>query len=114
MNNLAWLLAQQGQSLDEALRLARGAHQKLPGNPNAIDTVGYVLYKRGEYDSAIGLLRDCVNKFPDAAPCRYHLGMSYFKTGNPARAKTELAAAMKLDPNFQSAAEARGMLSTLK
>ena len=30
-NNLAWIYAEEGQKLDEALRLAQGAASKLPG-----------------------------------------------------------------------------------
>ena len=61
MNNLAFLLAETGESLDEALKLARQAVGKEPNNPAFLDTLGFVYLKRDKNDDAI----DIFNKQDD-------------------------------------------------
>ena len=41
-NNLAFYLANQNKEIDEALRLARMAKEKLPNSPYVMDTLGWV------------------------------------------------------------------------
>jgi Flp pilus assembly protein TadD len=57
-NNLAFVLAQSGQSLLEAERLARSAVQREATNPLALDTLGYVLVQRKSFAEAIPLLQN--------------------------------------------------------
>ena len=45
-NNLAWILADSGENLDRALQLARSAAERIPNQPEVIDTVGWVYYKK--------------------------------------------------------------------
>ena len=114
MNNLAWLLAENGGNLDEALDLARTANEKLPNNAAILDTIGWVYYKKGIYSSAVEQLNQCVEKFPRVAPCQYHLGFSYFKSGSREKAKLLLNQALRLDPAFSGVAEAQSILASLK
>jgi tetratricopeptide (TPR) repeat protein len=112
-NNLAYLLAERGEDLNEALELARQAKEKMPNDPGVMDTLGWVFYKKGLYDSAIAELNDCVEKMKDNATVHYHLGMAYFKAGEGARAKEALDKVMALDPQFVKADEVREILGTL-
>ena len=57
-NNLAYLLAESGRNLDRALELAREAKALLPDSPQAADTLGWVLYKRGVPSAAVGYLKE--------------------------------------------------------
>jgi tetratricopeptide (TPR) repeat protein len=50
-NNIAWFSAQIGQNLDEALQFAKKAVELEP-IASHLDTLGYVHYKRGEYQEA--------------------------------------------------------------
>lgn len=52
LNNVAFLLADNGQQLDRALEYARKAHQSDPGNAVYLDTYGYALCKKGEFENA--------------------------------------------------------------
>jgi tetratricopeptide (TPR) repeat protein len=112
-NNLAWLLAQSGANLDEALGLARTANEKLPNTPSIIDTIGWVYYKKGAYASAIDSFRECLGKAPNQAGCHYHLGLSYSKMGDSRSAKTALEQGLKLNPAAAEATEAKSILATL-
>jgi Flp pilus assembly protein TadD len=110
---LAYLLAEKGEDLNKALDLARQAKEKMPNDPGVMDTLGWVFFKKGLYDSAIAELNDCVEKMKDNATVHYHLGMAYFKAGEGAKAKTALEKAMALDPKFLKADEVREILEKL-
>ncbi len=99
-NNLAWLLAESGGSLDEALDLARTAMEKLPKAPNVLDTIGWIYYKRGAYSSAVEFLKRSIASSPRNPVYQYHLGMSYFMLGDREEASASLKQAIGLNPTF--------------
>ena len=112
-NNLAYILADQDKDIDEALRLARMAKEKLPNSPYVMDTLGWAYYKKGLYPSAIGEFSGSLAKIPDNPAVAYHLGMAYYKIGDASNARFELEKALSLDENFGEAAEARRVLAEL-
>ena len=112
-NNLAFYLANQNKEIDEALRLARMAKEKLPNSPYVMDTLGWVYYKKGLYGSAIGEFSDCLARIPETPAVIYHLGMAYYKNGDAQKAGVELEKALGLDENSNGAAEARQVLAGL-
>lgn len=112
-NNLAYRLADTDRELNEALDLARLAKEKLPNDPGVMDTLGWVYYKKGLYDSAIAELNDSAEKLKDNAMVHFHLGMAYYKAGEPARAKAVLERVMALAPEFEKAEEVRAVLEKL-
>jgi len=113
MNNLAYRLAEKDGNLNEALNLAQGAKEKNPKDPRVTDTLGWVYYKKGLYDSAIGEFIYSVKELPDNATVHYHLGLAYFKKGEIDSAKTALERALNLNAKFEEADHARQILSNL-
>jgi len=113
-NNLAWLYAEQGGDLEQALRLARIAQQQLPEHLPVNDTLGWVLYKMDNVGQAIPLLQMCAERDPKNPIYRYHLGLAYARSGNTELARESLRAALDLRPGFPGAANARSVLSTLR
>ena len=112
-NNLAFILAEQGQNLDEALGYARMAKEKLPEDPNVMDTLGWVYFKKGLYDSAVSEFTDSLEKMPENAIVNYHLGMAFYRKGDRDSAKLQLEKALSLSQNFDGAEEAKKVLSGL-
>ncbi len=112
-NNLAYLLLESGGDTNSALTLAQTARQALPQSPNVADTLAWVYYQKGVYGSAADLLKEAVHARPDNATFHYHLGMTYDKIDDKTHAREELQRALKLNPNFEHAAEVRQVLSTL-
>ena len=51
-NGLAYFWAQRGRNLDRALELAREANRAQPRSHAILDTLGWVHYKRGEFEKA--------------------------------------------------------------
>jgi tetratricopeptide (TPR) repeat protein len=109
-NNLAFILAEQNKSLDEALKFARLAKGKLPNNPNVMDTLGWVYYKKGLYEYAILEFTDALEKMSDNATVNYHLGMAFYKKGDTGKAREHLEKALQLDRNFPGADEAKKVI----
>jgi Flp pilus assembly protein TadD len=113
-NNLAYLYAEKGENLDEALTLAQGAKERVPDDPHISDTLGWVYYKKSVYGRAVTYLQEAGEKAPNNAAIRYHLGMAYFKNGDKANAGKELKKALELDPKFSGFEEAQKTLQSLQ
>ena len=112
-NNLAYNLAEQDKDIDEALQFARLAKEKLPEDPNVMDTLGWVYYKKGLYDSAIGEFSDSLVKLGENPVVNYHLGMAYYKKGENEKAKEYLENSLSLQADFPGSDEARQVLAEL-
>jgi len=110
-NNLAWVLAEHGGDIDLALNLAQQAEEKLSGNPQVNDTIGWVYYKKGLYKTAREYLKQCVEKDQKNAAFQYRLGMAEWKLGDQEGARRNLLNAVTLDPKSPEAALARAALA---
>ena len=113
-NNLAFLYAEDGEHLEEAVHLAETAKRRLPGSAAAIDTLGWVYYNRLMPTYAIGELEIAAGIDPRNAAYQYHLGLAYAKGGNTKRARETLERALTLDPKAPLAAQAITALASLK
>jgi tetratricopeptide (TPR) repeat protein len=89
-NNLAYLLAERGEDLDRALDLAQEARSLLPDNPNAADTLGWVLLKKNIPSAAIGYLKEAEGGLDPEDPAlgivRQHLALAYEADGQEKKA----------------------------
>jgi tetratricopeptide (TPR) repeat protein len=97
-NNLAFMYAQRGTNLDEALQLATKAKQRMPEDANVDDTLGWIYYKKDQPQLAIGPLQDSLRRRPDNAETLFHLGLVQARLGRSAEARASLQRALKLDP----------------
>jgi tetratricopeptide (TPR) repeat protein len=112
-NNLAWIYAEEGGNLDIALQLAQTAKAQMPERPEVNDTLGWIYYKKGLANLAIGPLRESVETDPKNAGYHYHLGLAYLKNGDLVKARQSLQEALKLQPDFDGAADAKQALASL-
>jgi tetratricopeptide (TPR) repeat protein len=110
-NNLAYLMLVNGDNTDIALSLARMARQKMPDSPSAADTLAWVYYQKGLYDSAADLLREALQRSPDNATYHYHIGMVYRKQNNSSAARQHLQRALQINPKLPAASEIRKVLN---
>ena len=111
-NNLAYLMAERGKDLDRALDLAQEAKAKLPDNPNAADTLGWVLYKKDVPAAAIGYLREAAGGLrpedPSLPLVRHHLALAYEANEEPEKAIEALEQAVAELEAQRTAASAAG------
>jgi len=111
--NTAWVYAQEGKNLDLALGMAQKAKSLMPEVASITDTLGWVMYKRGNYQSAVPLLEECVQKSQDSAKFRLHLGLTLFMAGQKARAKQQLQAALHMNLDAIDAQKAHQALTEI-
>jgi len=81
LNNYAYLLALQGRDLDTAKKMALQAVGNEPDNPVYLDTLGWVLYKLGEFTDALGYLEKAVLLAPGEVEIAEHLLDVYERLG---------------------------------
>jgi tetratricopeptide (TPR) repeat protein len=87
MNNLAFMFAEEGVMLRQALRLATNAVMLEPDSGVYLDTLGWVHYKLGNYDLARQILEKAVAAGLDEPDIYRHLGEVYRKLGDEPKAK---------------------------
>jgi tetratricopeptide (TPR) repeat protein len=113
LNNLAYIKAEEGTDLDQALAFAQRAKQKLPQDPNISDTLGWVYLKKNLSDNAISVFRDLVTKEPKNPTYRYHLGMALMQKGDRPTAKKELEVALQNNPSREEQGKIRELISKI-
>jgi Flp pilus assembly protein TadD len=98
LNNLAYILAEEGRDLDQALTYAQRAKQRLPENADVADTLGWVYIKKNLSDNAIEIFRNLTRQNPQNPTFRYHLALAYVQKGDKGQARRELDTALRSKP----------------
>lgn len=109
-NNLAFILSEDTRRLEEAFRLAKIAREQRPGDPNVLDTLGWIYFQKGSYLSALSEFEDSLRINPDNALTHFHYGMTLYKTKSYEKAREHLKKALAMSPDFRGADRAREML----
>jgi predicted Zn-dependent protease len=91
LNNLAYLLAESGEKLPEALEYAKRAYELTPDNAGILDTYAYVLHKNGKNSEADNFLQASIQLYGQdemGVPTEVyeHLGMIKEDSGASAEA----------------------------
>jgi tetratricopeptide (TPR) repeat protein len=97
MNNYSYSLSVRGERLNYALQLAKRAIELNPGNGAYLDTIGWIYYKLGEYETALIYIKNSLEVEPENGIVIEHLGDVYWKLGNMNQAKIEWQRAFKFD-----------------
>jgi tetratricopeptide (TPR) repeat protein len=113
LNNLAFLMAETGGDLNQALTYAQRAKQRLPQIYEVSDTLGWIYLKKNLSDNAIEIFRDLVTKAPKHSTFRYHLGMALSQKGDRSNAARELQEALKHNPPQAEAVKIKELLAKL-
>ena len=74
LNNLAVLYSEHLGQLDKAYDLAQKAKEAVPNEPHIADTLGWILFKKGDYGNALRLLQESAGKLPDLPEVQFHVG----------------------------------------
>jgi tetratricopeptide (TPR) repeat protein len=113
LNNLAVLFTDQFNQLDKAEEFARKARTLRPDDPSVADTLGWILYKRADYNQAMALFSESARKMPDSPEVQFHLGMASYMMGKTEEARTALQKAVASPSDFSGKEEARKRLALL-
>ena len=113
INNLACLYAEHLGQFDKAYQLARQARNLAPTDPSIADTLGWILYQKGQYSSALSLLRESADKLYAVPEAQFHLGMTYYMMGDEANARTAFQRALLPNEDFPQKNECNQCLAVL-
>jgi tetratricopeptide (TPR) repeat protein len=112
LNNLAILYSDRFGQLDKAYDLATKA-KEAANEPHIADTLGWILFKRGDYNGALPLLQDSAAKLPNLPEIQFHLGMTYYMLGEEEPARLALQKAVDTPADFPAKDQARRRLTML-
>lgn len=111
LNNLAYLEAEEGVDLDQALAHAERAQQKMPGDLDVEDTLALVYIRKNLTNDSIRMLRDLVSRRPDSAPFHLHLALALYQKGDRSSAKRELESALRHQPSAKDQLKIKELLA---
>ena len=113
LNNMAYILAEEGKDLDQALTMIQRAKQKQPNEPNISDTMGWIYIKKNLSDPAIQIYRELTAKDGSVSTWHYHLGMALYQRGDKVEAKKALAVALSKNPPMDEAGKIKELLAKI-
>jgi tetratricopeptide (TPR) repeat protein len=113
LNNLACLYGEHLGQLDKAYELACKGRRLYPGDPYTGDTLGWILYKRGDYLHALASLQESARYLAAEPEVQFHLGMAYYMMGDEDAARAALLLSSQSTNNFNGKAEASRRLAVL-
>jgi tetratricopeptide (TPR) repeat protein len=111
LNNLAYLIVENGGDPDLALTYAQRARQKMPHELGFADTVGVIYLKKNLVDNALEIFEDLVRQNPGYAVFRLHLGEALLRKGEIAKARKELQVALASKPSTEETAKIKELLA---
>ena len=113
LNNLASLYSENLVDLKRAYALARSARELRPDDPIVADTLGWILFKQGNYSGALPLLQQSADELTKSAEIQFHLGMTHYMLGNQQAARGALEKSLATGQEFSGKAEAQAKLALL-
>ena len=107
LNALGYSLANRTERYSEAYELISRALALSPDEPAILDSMGWVLYRKGRYEEALDYLTRAYAAFPDPEVAA-HLGEVLWVSGKTGAASTVWQGALRKDPDHEV------LVSTLK
>lgn len=100
LNALGYTLADRSQRLEEALSYITKAIELSPNDPAIMDSMGWVQYKLGNYDTALNYLQKAISLMNDHEIAA-HLGEVLWVTGQQEKAQKVWKEALKLNADSE-------------
>ncbi len=114
LNYVGYTWAEKGIRLDEAEALIRRAVALKPRDGYIRDSLGWVLYQKGDYQRAVKELEMAAHMASNDPVVMEHLGDAYLKVKDEARALKTYEEALRGFPKAENAAKLREKIDQLK
>jgi tetratricopeptide (TPR) repeat protein len=112
LNYLGYSYADMGHRLDEARAMIQRAAERRPNDAAITDSLGWVMYRQGDYKQAVKTLERAVELEPEDPTINSHLGDAYFAAGRKIEAQYQWRRALALNPPPDDAAKLEAKLNT--
>ncbi|WP_322890401.1 MULTISPECIES: tetratricopeptide repeat protein [unclassified Yoonia] len=110
LNYLGYSLVERGEKLDEALTMIETAVAAMPDNGAIVDSLGWVLFKLGNYEEAVQILERAATLEPVDPVINDHLGDAYWAVGRTTEARFQWQRALSFNPTEIDAQRIRDKL----
>ena len=97
-NYLGYYWIDNGMHLERGLELLEAALERRPQDPYILDSVGWALYRVGDYEGALDLLEQALQLEPGVAEIYDHFGDVLWTLGYRTEARYQWERALTLDP----------------
>ncbi len=114
LNLLAYHYAEQDKNLILAEQLVKRALQSNRDNPHFLDTQAFILYKQGNYDTALRILTKITQQEPNDTAILSTLGKTYYKMGQTSKAIDTLEHALQITKNDKDKEQYANLLKQWK
>lgn len=104
-NNYAYSLSERNTQLERAQNMVESALKAEPKNPSYLDTMGWILYRRGNFQKAVEYIQQAIDNGDVSATIYEHLGDAYEKLGNREKALEAWREALSKEPQRNSIKE---------
>ena len=105
-NYLSYMWADHNMNLDEAETMIRRALQSEPNNASYLDSLGWVQFRKGQFDRALNNLLQAAKTAPREDPVVFeHIGDTYLKLNRSREALEAWQKALSLDPKNKNLAD---------
>jgi Flp pilus assembly protein TadD, contains TPR repeats len=98
LNYLGYSWVDQGQNLDEGVRMIKRSVEQRPDDGYIVDSLGWAWFRLGKYDDAVKQLERAVELKPVDPTINDHLGDAYWRVGRTLEAKFQWSHAKDLKP----------------
>ena len=98
LNHFGYGLVEQGRRLDEAKRMIEIAVMERPESGYIVDSLGWVLYRLGDYEGAVKHLEAAVSLAPHESVINDHYGDALWRVGRRMEARFQWRRALSYEP----------------
>jgi len=98
LNYLGYSWVDQGRNLDRAKKMIQEAVRRRPNDGYIVDSLGWVLYRLGDFKGATRQLERAVTLRPEDPTINDHLGDAYWRIGRRLEARFQWRRALSLEP----------------
>lgn len=112
LNYLGYTWVDQGVKLDQARKMIERAVELRPNDGAIVDSLGWALYRLGEFQAAAKKLEHAVELKPEDPTINEHLGDALWQVGRQDEARYQWQRALTLDPEPEQIEPLKAKIST--
>lgn len=112
LNYLGYTWVDQGINVEKGRKLIERAVELRPNDGAIVDSLGWALYRMGEFQAAVKYLERASELKPEDPTVNEHLGDAFWQVGRDTEARYQWQRAMGLDPEPEQIEPLKAKIST--